>query len=121
MPEPPYPYLPSARQPLFLDHQQGFAQRVDQRRADGVVVLAPQPVVFSTQAAQQCAQKQAQWHTDVRVLIEQILSQDPRPSYQHGQVVDRVYAMRLYDFDLRWHYTVAGIEVLELADLKPDT
>jgi tRNA-Thr(GGU) m(6)t(6)A37 methyltransferase TsaA len=80
---------------------------------------APSPqqtVVFSAKASLQCAQKQAQYQTDVRLLIEQILSQDPRPSYQHGQQAGRVYAMRLYDFDLRWHYPASGIEVLELAD-----
>jgi tRNA-Thr(GGU) m(6)t(6)A37 methyltransferase TsaA len=79
---------------------------------------SPQVVRFSANASLQCAQKQVQYQTDVRLLIEQILSQDPRPSYQQGQQVARVYAMRLYDFDLRWHYTASGIEVLELATLE---
>lgn len=78
---------------------------------------APLAVRFSAQAAAQCRQKQAQWHTDVHGLITQILAQDPRPSYQHSQQDGRVYAMRLYDFDLRWHYTLDGIEVLELGSV----
>ncbi len=71
------------------------------------------PVAFSSVAEQQCCIKQQQWQVDIRHLIEQILSQDPRPAYQQSSA--RIYAMRLYDFDLKWHYTPQGIEVLELA------
>lgn len=77
-----------------------------------------QTVTFSERASGQCEQKQAQLNTPIRLLIEQILRQDPRPSYQQGQPLGRVYAMHLYDFDLRWHYTASGIEVLELANLE---
>ncbi len=72
-------------------------------------------VRFSVLAGQQCVQQQQRLNTNVRLLIEQILHQDPRPSYRHGLADERVYAMRLYDFDLRWRYTPTGIEVLELA------
>ncbi len=82
---------------------------------------AQQRVIFSAAASRQCEQKQLQWNTHVRLLVEQILSQDPRPSYQQGQQAGRVYAMRLYDFDLRWHYTATGIEVLELTDVEQHT
>lgn len=71
-------------------------------------------ITFTVQAQAQCEQQQRQLNVDVRLLIEQILHQDPRPSYRHGLADDRVYAMRLYDFDLRWRYTPTGIEVLEL-------
>lgn len=76
----------------------------------------PLAVRFSILASEQCRRKQAQWNTDVRQLVEQVLRQDPRPSYQQGRENGRVYAMRLYDFDLRWRYVADGIEVLELAD-----
>ena len=36
--------------------------------------------------------------------IKQILELDPRPSYQKGEKSDRIYAMKLYDFDLKWQY-----------------
>ncbi len=42
---------------------------------------------------------------DLKTLIKQILQLDPRPSYQKNQKSDRIYAMKLYDFDLRWQYT----------------
>lgn len=84
----------------------------------GFAADAPPPlqrVTFSAQAAQQCAQRQRLGGVDLRQVITQVLAQDPRPSYQQGQHEGRVYAMRLYDFDLRWHYTLDGIEVLALA------
>jgi tRNA-Thr(GGU) m(6)t(6)A37 methyltransferase TsaA len=40
----------------------------------------------------------------LKTLINQILQQDPRPSYQKQEKSDRIYAMKLYDFDLRWQY-----------------
>jgi tRNA-Thr(GGU) m(6)t(6)A37 methyltransferase TsaA len=100
-----------------------YADALTQATA-GFAPAAPavqQSVTFSSQASLQCEQKQVQWNTDVRLLVEQILSQDPRPSYQQGQQAGRVYAMRLYDFDLRWHYTATGIEVLALADVEQHT
>lgn len=98
------PYLPYAD--ALSQASAGFAQDTPP---------AMQTVSFSSLASAQCEQQQARWQTNMRRLVEQILSQDPRPSYQHGQPQGRVYAMRLYDFDLRWHYTPAGIEVLELS------
>ncbi|MCW8999716.1 MAG: tRNA (N6-threonylcarbamoyladenosine(37)-N6)-methyltransferase TrmO, partial [Kangiellaceae bacterium] len=36
------------------------------------------------------------------LLIEEILSQDPRPAYKKKQQNKQEYAMRLYDFDIKW-------------------
>ena len=104
------PYLPYAD--ALTQATAGFAPEAP---------CVQQLVTFSTQASLQCEQKQVQWQTNVRLVIEQVLGQDPRPSYQQGQQAGRVYAMRLYDFDLRWHYTALGIEVLELVNLEQTT
>lgn len=96
------PYLPYAD--ALYHASAGFAPKAP---------IARWSVVFSSIAQAQCEAKQQQWQVDIRRLIEQILSQDPRPSYQ--QIPNRIYAMRLYDFDLKWHYTPQGIEVLDLA------
>jgi len=40
----------------------------------------------------------------LKTLIKQTLQLDPRPSYQKQQKSDRIYAMKLYDFDLKWQY-----------------
>jgi len=76
-------------------------------------------VYFSGKAQQQCLHYQQDNHQndkhDLQILITQILQYDPRPSYKKTQVNDkRIYAMKLYDFDLCWHYIAAGIEVTEL-------
>ena len=76
---------------------------------------------FTAQARRQCqqvnselSQQEGSLGVDLRKLIVQILQLDPRPSYQR-QVGDRVYAMRLYNFDLRWKYQEGDvILVLEL-------
>jgi len=82
-------------------------------------------VLFSEGAKSQCAmaekrltriqngQKGGGWQ--VKQLIIQILQLDPRPSYQKQEKSDRIYAMKLYDFDLRWQYLDDNkIKVLEL-------
>lgn len=41
-------------------------------------------------------------YPDLQRLIEQVLSQDPRPAYRQSEQIDRVYGVKLYDFDVRW-------------------
>lgn len=80
-------------------------------------------VRFSTQAKAQCDQQQHVFDTQnrsykvsLKKLITQVLSLDPRPSYKQD-TDDRIYAMRLYHFDLRWRYCEnRQIEVVELVD-----
>ncbi len=87
--------------------------------------LAQFKVGFTALAMQQCqqigvelSQQENSVGVDLQKLIVQILQLDPRPSYQQ-QVSDRVYAMRLYDFDLKWKYKEGdGILVLELASIE---
>ena len=79
-------------------------------------------VQFTDKAQQQCKQfeseqnkQQQDLHVDLKKLIVQILQLDPRPSYQQ-QAGERVYAMHLYNFDLRWRYCEnSTILVLELS------
>lgn len=73
-------------------------------------------VEFSAFAAEQCMLQSLCLGVDVRRLIEQILQQDPRPSYRQARQDEHQYAMRLYDFDVRWWYRGDKIEVVELVD-----
>lgn len=73
-------------------------------------------VTFSDTALGQCAVKSQKLQVDIGALIAQTLQQDPRPSYRRDAVDDKVYVMRLYDFDVRWRCRVDNIEVLELAN-----
>lgn len=77
-----------------------------------------QNVLFSEQSLRQCRLKTQQWDVDIQQLIIQILQQDPRPAYRWKQEDDeREYAMKLYDFDLKWRYARQGIEVVQLQDI----
>ncbi len=66
-----------------------------------------------TQNKTQIIEKEGGWY--IKKLIKQILQLDPRPSYQKNGKSDRIYAMRLYDFDLKWQYCDNNkIKVIEL-------
>lgn len=64
-----------------------------------------------------CKSYQKNTGTNLAELIRQILQQDPRPQYQQPEP-ERIYGMRLLDWDVRWRYESAGkawaIRVCEL-------
>lgn len=78
-------------------------------------------VTFSEMAEVQCEEKERSGCPGLRRLIEQIIAQDPRPAYIHGneQKEAQRFGLRLYDFDLRWQIRGDEAEVLELFPL-PD-
>ncbi|MBA6326664.1 tRNA (N6-threonylcarbamoyladenosine(37)-N6)-methyltransferase TrmO [Colwellia sp. MB02u-6] len=48
-------------------------------------------------------------------LIEQVLSQDPRPAYKKNSKDDRIYGMTLYDFNINWQMTaIATLNVIAI-------
>ncbi|AKH20358.1 tRNA (N6-threonylcarbamoyladenosine(37)-N6)-methyltransferase TrmO [Sedimenticola thiotaurini] len=51
----------------------------------------------------------------LRRFIIRVLEIDPRPAYAGDTQPERIYGIRLYDFDLRWRIDGDLIEVLELA------
>lgn len=62
-------------------------------------------VEFSDLAKKQGEQISHRLGEDVMTVITQILALDPKPSYQKNNVdEDRIYRMKLYDFDLSWQY-----------------
>ena len=82
-------------------------------------------VNFTSEAIEQYLQLEANLNrqkdlppVNLKKLIIEILQLDPRPSYQQLST-DRVYAMRLYNIDLRWKYhSNEEILVLELANTE---
>lgn len=70
-------------------------------------------VQFSPAADSACERLEARY-PHLRLLITQLLGSDPRPAYRSGSNGDRVFGMRLYDFDLRWNYRNGAIQVLSL-------
>ncbi|MEE3608788.1 tRNA (N6-threonylcarbamoyladenosine(37)-N6)-methyltransferase TrmO [Avibacterium paragallinarum] len=70
-------------------------------------------VVFSLQAMcelKKCGEKRPHFQR----FITEVLQQDPRPAYHQNSQAERIYGMRLYDFNIRWQVRGELVEVLEL-------
>lgn len=100
------PYVPYADS--IPDARGGFADTAPDAR------LA---VRFTVEAEAQITAREAQYphpHPRLRELIVQVLAADPRPAYREDESTERVYGMRLLDFDLRWRVEGASAVVVEL-------
>ena len=73
-------------------------------------------VRFTPMAEVQVAARAAA-HPQLHELITQVLGADPRPAYREDESTDRVYGMKLLDFDLRWRIEDACAVVVELRTL----
>lgn len=76
---------------------------------------APQrlPVRFSTEAQTQLAALPEERYPDLKALIEDITSYDPRPSFRRGrQDEDRIYGLHLYDLNIRFRFETVGVVIL---------
>ncbi|MET0081586.1 MAG: tRNA (N6-threonylcarbamoyladenosine(37)-N6)-methyltransferase TrmO [Sedimenticola sp.] len=82
----------------------GFASSAPEKRLE---------VHFSPRALEQIGQRPDS--ENLQALITGVLEIDPRPAYRSGGESDRIYGIRLYDFDLRWRVTGERVEVIELA------
>lgn len=86
-------------------------------RPDALAGFAPDApphyrVVFTGEAESRLAERADR--LSLRVLIEQVLAQDPRPAYRRGAET-RVYGVRLRDVDVRFHVVDdAGTPVMEV-------
>ncbi|OEY65179.1 tRNA (N6-threonylcarbamoyladenosine(37)-N6)-methyltransferase TrmO [Marinobacter sp. X15-166B] len=75
------------------------------------------PVHFSAEAERQLAALPPQRYPDLRGLINDVVSYDPRPSFRRGRDEDRIYGAHLYDLNVRFRFlavdgAAAGVEVL---------
>ncbi|MBD1390239.1 tRNA (N6-threonylcarbamoyladenosine(37)-N6)-methyltransferase TrmO [Neiella sp. HB171785] len=103
------PYLPYAE--AITDAKAGYA---DEKPSGQLAVI------WSQAALQGLTNKpSAQLPTlDIKVLIEQVLSQDPRPAYQAGKDSDRIYGVKLASMDVKFHFPAPTVvEVLSLVAL----
>jgi tRNA-Thr(GGU) m(6)t(6)A37 methyltransferase TsaA len=58
-------------------------------------------VTFTEQANQQLKRLEQRYPT-LTALIQEVLSQDPRPAYHKNSQPDKIYAMALYDLNIQW-------------------
>lgn len=95
------PYLPMAD--ALPEAAGGYAQSTPE-------VL---PVRWTTEAEAQRQGFEAQW-PELKAVIEQIISQDPRPAYRHGEAEDRVYGVRLYDLDVKFQFRPEAVWIVSV-------
>ncbi|WP_019029090.1 tRNA (N6-threonylcarbamoyladenosine(37)-N6)-methyltransferase TrmO [Colwellia piezophila] len=97
------PYIPYSD--AIVDAQAGFAQGQPD---------AGLSVQFSRQA-QHGLSAHLDEYSDLSLLIEQVLAQDPRPAYKQGKRDDKIYGMSLYDLNITWQLTgLRQVEVLAI-------
>ncbi len=87
------PYLPFADS--VPEASLGWAESAPTERAD---------VVFSLEATAQLATLPVEEYPDVRALIEDVVSYDPRPSFRRGRDEERIYGANLYDLNVRLRF-----------------
>lgn len=77
----------------------------------------PQPalrVIFSPYAQNAAAKIEKNRPHFIR-FIREVIAQDPRPAYQWGKTGEKIYGMRLYQFNVRWKVTDINLaEVVEI-------
>ncbi len=91
----------------ILDAKSGFAPSPPNKKI----------VLFSTTAEEQCQEYNKQTRRNIRELIAEILSQDPRPSYLHGKT-GKLHAFQLWDIDIKWQANTTHFEVLYLEPIQ---
>lgn len=87
------PYLPFADS--VPEASLGWAESAPTERAD---------VAFSPEASAQLATLPVEVYPDVRALIEDVVSYDPRPSFRRGRDEERIYGANLYDLNVRFRF-----------------
>lgn len=102
------PYIPYSD--AITNVQADFAQQKPESLMD----------VHFTEAVTQDLTQFVQQFPDLKVLIEQVLAQDPRPAYKKDKIDTKNYGIRLYDFNIMWRLISASeIEVYQL-QYQPD-
>ncbi len=103
------PYLPYAD--CIADAHGGYA-------AD--LPPACRQVSFSAQALQVCRRHEQRLGVDLRDFIRQLLAYDPRPAYKASVSNGRIYAMKLFDIDVKWLVEDDQVQVVELRGLAKE-
>ena len=69
------------------------------------------PVSFTPEADAQLAAQPPADYPDLRGLIEDVVSYDPRPSFRRGRDEERIYGVHLYDLNVRFRFVNEGAAV----------
>lgn len=86
----------------------------------GYAVNQPEPklkVSFSEQASSKIDIAEAQYPR-FKMIIEQILQLDPRPAYHENKNIKNEFAIKLYDYDLKWQVIKDEVVVMDLEKIE---
>lgn len=104
------PYIPYSDS--ILDATAGFAQHPPKNMLT---------ISFSKNADISINNLKKQY-PDLKVFIEQVLAQDPRPAYKQGKIDDKIYGMNLYNLNIQWQMTALNSsEVIAINDTNNKT
>jgi len=96
------PYLPYAD--IELTATAGFAQEKPNNQLT---------VIYSEKALEQLKEIT---NVDFKKFVSQVLAQDPRPAYQDSETSERIYGVRLSDFNVRWQIQQGVCVVIAIDD-----
>jgi len=68
---------------------------------------------FSQHATSQLLELSSQY-PHLHSFIIEVLQQDPRPAYKKLKTDNKIYAMHLSDFNIKWQCTLQSILVLSI-------
>ena len=96
-----------------------YSDSVPEARADYAqqAPTAGFETLFSSEAELQCEKHSQRW-PELRQLIVEVLALDPRPAYIAARSAEKVFAIRLYELDIRWR--VKGESVIEVISIEYD-
>ncbi|RYV02176.1 tRNA (N6-threonylcarbamoyladenosine(37)-N6)-methyltransferase TrmO [Shewanella sp. OPT22] len=57
-------------------------------------------------------------HAKLKILIQQVLAQDPRPAYKQTKHDEKLYFISLYDLNIQWHVQQNTIVVSQIEPLN---
>ncbi|ASP47110.1 tRNA (N6-threonylcarbamoyladenosine(37)-N6)-methyltransferase TrmO [Cognaticolwellia beringensis] len=78
-------------------------------------------VIFSN-AALVTLDNNSEHYPTLQSLIEQVLSQDPRPAYKQNKADDKIYGMTLYKFNINWQMTDSStLHVIAIEHIDSNT
>ncbi len=72
----------------------------------------PVDVGFTVEAERECRLYQKETGRDLKLLVQEILEQDPRPASQRRK--EREYGMLLWDMNVRWRADKDGFTVIQV-------
>ena len=71
-----------------------------------------------TEIAQSAVEKYHKNRPHLERFITEVIAQDPRPAYQQGKEIDRIYGISLYEFNIKWRIKVGTTDCVEILDIQ---